>query len=118
MVISATAAGCILAGIGVGLFTREPLHPPPRKAGEEDTGGVTPPPDETIVACPLGRQLVTAIATVCCVSALYNCGSATFAAFFGPLSQDVCGLNVRQIGLAHTMLASVSFVTSTLFAAP
>jgi len=116
-VIGATAAGSIAAGVGVALCTREPTHAVRTKGASATDASPSPPPEEKLIACPLGRDLITAIATVCCVSSLYNCGSATFSAFFGPLAQDLCGVGVQQIGFAHTLLASVSFATSTLFAA-
>ena len=39
-------------------------------------------------ACPLGTQLVTAVATVCVVSALFNCAAGPFDAFFPSLSRS------------------------------
>ncbi|EOD08397.1 hypothetical protein EMIHUDRAFT_453119 [Emiliania huxleyi CCMP1516] len=69
-------------------------------------------PADGIVACPLGTRLVAAVATVCAVSALYNCGSATYAAFFGPLAQDLLGLGIGGIGRAYTALACLSFAVS------
>ena len=75
---------------------REAAPPPPPKLAAE----------EPLVACPLGRQLAAAIGTVCVVSSLYNCGTATFSAFFGPLVQDLAGVDVSGVGLSYTVLSS------------
>ena len=69
------------------------------------------------LACPLGTQLYAAVGTVCAISALYNCGSATFSAFLGPLAQERAGLSVRSVGTAYTLLSALSFAVSTTVAA-
>eukprot|EP00966_Prymnesium_polylepis_P146259 3378552-Prymnesium_polylepis.1 len=66
---------------------------------------------------PQGRQLVAAVASVCVMSALYNCGTSTFAAFFGPLAQLQSGLDVQGVGTAITLLYALSFIVSTTCAA-
>jgi len=87
------------------------------KPGEKPT---TPAPisnSDGFVACPLGSRLTTAVASVCVITALYNCGSATFNAVFAPLAQDLAGLDAGKIGLAYTLLASLSFAVSTTLSA-
>jgi len=71
-----------------------------------------------LIACPLGSNLVAAVVTVCFVSALYNCGSSTFAAFFAPLAHEVAGLDVQGVGFAYTCLSSISFLISVKVSAP
>jgi len=124
-VIGFTAASSLAAAATVSVFVREDLVPntaavapapsavaaaPPRKPSKV--------PEEELLACPLGRELATAIATVCVVSSLYNCGTATFSAFFGPLVKDLTGVGVRGIGLSYTLLSSLSFLVSISIAAP
>lgn len=121
-VIGATAAGSLAASALTALFMAEerepraarptPAAPPTTRAREK---GAEAPMENSdgFVACPLGSQLVTAVASVCVITALYNCGSATFNAVFAPLAQDLAGLDAGKIGLAYTLLASLSFTVST-----
>lgn len=67
--------------------------------------------------CPLGTRLVTAVATICVTSFLYNAGQSTFDSFFPLYASRNLGLEPRQIGAWLTALAAVSFtISSTGFA--
>ena len=67
--------------------------------------------------CPLGTRLVTAVATICVTSFLYNAGQSTFDSFFPLYASRTLGLEPRQIGAWLTALAAVSFtISSTGFA--
>lgn len=121
-VIGATAATSLFAALLTGLFMAEVEAPKgSAKGGANDgkaaakNGKAAAPLENTdgFVACPLGSQLWTAVASVCVITALYNCGSATFNAVFAPLAQDLAGLDAGKIGLAYTLLASLSFAVST-----
>jgi len=119
-VIGVAAAGSLAASLIIGFLASEPdsAPPPSAAAAASSADGVgkaregKAAPADGIVACPLGTRLVAAVATVCAVSALYNCGSATYAAFFGPLAQDLLGLGIGGIGRAYTALACLSFAVS------
>ena len=78
----------------------------------------SPAPGEALLACPLGQQLVTAVATVCVISALFNFGSAPFDAFFPSLVERLVGLDAGGIGKAKALLASLSLVVSATCSAP
>ena len=112
-VIGMTAAGSLAASALTAMFMAEVGDSKPEPARLAGKPASPPPPAPGFVACPLGSRLVTAVATVCMVSALYNCGTATFNAIFAPLAQDLAGLDAGTIGLAYTMLASLSFAVST-----
>lgn len=117
-VIGATAATSLFAALLTAAFMAEVEAPKALPKGDTSGKGAKPsaqPLENTdgFVACPLGSQLVTAVASVCVITALYNCGSATFNAVFAPLAQDLAGLDAGKIGLAYTLLASLSFAIST-----
>ena len=113
-VIGATAAGSFAAAALTAAFMAEVDAPPDDRPQRGDKSRETQPASsDGFVACPLGTQLVTAVASVCVITALYNCGSATFNAVFAPLAQDLAGLDAGKIGLAYTLLASLSFAIST-----
>lgn len=114
-VIGATAATSLVAALLTAVFMAEVQAPKALATGGTDGKGDKEPDQNTdgFVACPLGSQLVTAVASVCVITALYNCGSATFNAIFAPLAQDLAGLDAGKIGLAYTLLASLSFAIST-----
>ena len=140
-VIGVTAAGSLVASILVALFVSESKQnetistldsntrlgqrpatlrkpePQSTQPTQAQKGYLRPGDDYAIVSCPLGKDLVAAVTTVCCISSLYNCGSATFSAFFAPLAQDLAGLSVKSIGTAYTCLASISFIVSTCLSA-
>lgn len=125
-VIGATAAGSVIAAALTALLMAEvgptKAPPPPKgspKGGPSNGGkaGVGSPDADGFTACPLGSQLVTAVLSICVVSALYNCGSSTFNAIFAPLAQDLAGMDAGKIGLAYTLLASLSFSVSTTMSA-
>ena len=119
-VIGATAFGSITASALTTLFMADvnavgsPTAAATKQARSAPNGKALP---DGFVACPLGSQLVTAVVSICLVSALYNCGSATFNAIFAPLAQDLAGLDAGRIGLAYTLLASLSFGVSTMASA-
>lgn len=87
---------------------------PSSSAGDVETEtlkevrGVEP----ALLACPLGAELAAAIATICAMSGLFNCGQAAFDAFFPSLLQQRLGLDARHVGAAYTALASLSFCIS------
>ena len=111
-VISISGLYSLLAGVLVALIVTEntmggggPTAKP--KAKVESSSSVAkaappppPSPEPELIACPLGSQLVAAVATVCVVSALFNFGSAPFDAFFPSLVKDRVGLNEMGIGRA------------------
>ena len=68
--------------------------------------------EKTALACPLGKGLVAAVATICVTSFLYNAGQSTFDSFFPVFSTEVLGMGPRAIGTALTSLAAVSFIIS------
>lgn len=115
-VIGTAAAGSLIASFLIFSFVREEDAagaPATSKSGTAPSSDAANSPEAMLAACPLGRQLYAAVATVCVISALYNCGSATFSAFFGPLAQKHAGLRVQGIGTAYTALSAISFLVST-----
>ena len=112
-VIGATAVGSITASLLTALFMAEVKAVTKDSRPSKPTSASGRPLPDGFVACPLGSQLVTAVISICLISALYNCGSATFNAIFAPLAQDLAGLDAGKIGLAYTLLASLSFGVST-----
>ena len=67
---------------------------------------------EAAGACPLGTGLVTAVATICVVSFLYNAGQSTFDSFFPMYASGTLGMGPTRIGATLTSLAAVSFGVS------
>lgn len=67
---------------------------------------------DTIISCPLGTRLWTAVATVAGVSALYHVADSTFFAFFPSLLQNRLNFDTQGVGLTFTMFAVISFVMS------
>ena len=63
-------------------------------------------------ACPLGRRLYAAVATICVTSFLYNAGQSTFDSFFPVFCAQQRGMGPTQIGATLTALAAVSFSIS------
>lgn len=63
-------------------------------------------------ACPLGRRLYAAVATICVTSFLYNAGQSTFDSFFPVFCSQQRGMGPTQIGATLTALAAVSFSIS------
>jgi len=63
-------------------------------------------------ACPLGRRLYAAVATICVTSFLYNAGQSTFDSFFPVFCAQRCGMGPTRIGATLTALAAVSFSIS------
>jgi DHA1 family tetracycline resistance protein-like MFS transporter len=119
-VIGVTAATSLFASGLTAIFMDEMRSPRAslgevarQQAGPSKTSSAPPPSPDGFAACPLGSRLVTAVASVCVITALYNCGTATFNAVFAPLAQDLAGLDAGKIGLAYTVLASLSFAVST-----
>ena len=64
------------------------------------------------VACPLGRRLHAAVATICVTSFLYNAGQSTFDSFFPVFCAQQRGMGPARIGATLTALAAVSFSIS------
>jgi hypothetical protein len=62
-------------------------------AAAEDAGARE---EEAAFACPLGLELVAAVATICVVSFLYNAGQSTFDSFFPMYTSQVLGLGPRR----------------------
>ena len=95
-----------------------------RKPVGGKAAGVAPAPtadpaaDGDMIACPLGSQLVTAVATVCVISGLFNFGSAPFDSFFPSLLKALAGLDEGGIGKAKAALASLSLLVSATLSAP
>lgn len=119
-VVGATALGSFLASLLVTLLVGEPGKMPSSAASSADSVAPKPSPPKPASGSKAklqGRQLAAAIATVCIMSALYNCGTSTFAAFFGPLAQLQSGLDVQGVGTAITALHGLSFIVSTTCAA-
>ena len=129
-VISISGLYSLLAGVLVALIVTEntmggggPTTKPKAKA--ESSSAVAkaapppppPSPEPELIACPLGSQLVAAVATVCVVSALFNFGSAPFDAFFPSLVKDRVGLNEMGIGRAKAALATLSLLISATVSA-
>ena len=122
VVIGAAAAGSLLASVLIFSFVRDydtPDAPARATSTSEATQSAKAHASAKayLMACPLGAQLWAAVATVCVVSAFYNVGSSTFAAFFGPLAQLHAGLSIQGIGAAYTALSAISFLVSTTVAA-
>ena len=65
-------------------------------------------------ACPLGRRLYAAVATICVTSFLYNAGQSTFDSFFPVFCAQRQGMGPTQIGWMLTTLAAVSFSISAV----
>jgi DHA1 family tetracycline resistance protein-like MFS transporter len=65
--------------------------------------------------CPLGTGLVTAVATICVVSFLYNAGQSTFDSFFPIYAAGTLGMGPTKIGGTLTSLAAISFGVSAFF---
>ena len=83
---------------------RPPPPTPPRAPPARASGGGG--------ACPLGTGLVTAVATICVVSFLYNAGQSTFDSFFPMYASGTLGMGPTKIGATLTSLAAVSFGVS------
>lgn len=126
-VISTSGVGSLLAALLIFLCVEEvgaaakgaasTASAPAQGAAVPDTTAA-PVANEELIACPLGRQLVSAVATVCLVSALFNAGSAPFDAFFPSLMKNLAGFDEGGIGQAKAALASLSLVVSAGLAAP
>ena len=63
-------------------------------------------------ACPLGRRLYAAVATICVTSFLYNAGQSTFDSFFPVYAAGTLGMGPTKIGGTLTSLAAISFGVS------
>lgn len=68
--------------------------------------------NEDLQTCPLGTGLVTAVATICVVSFLYNAGQSTFDSFFPVFCSGTLHMGVTKIGATLTSLAAISFAMS------
>ena len=126
-VITTSGIYSLVAGLLVALCVSETPPTPAQtaegsssskpKRGSPPAPPAAQPQEDVLVACPLGNQLVAAVATVCVISALFNAGSAPFDAFFPSLVKDVAGLDEGGIGKAKAALATLSlFVSATLSA--
>ena len=120
-VIGTAAVGSLAASLLIFCFVRDEDAAEAVVATSVPSNKAAPAPavdpNAMISSCPLGVTLWSAVASVCVISALYNVGSSTFAAFFGPLAQLHAGLTVQGIGAAYTALSAVSFLVSTTIAA-
>jgi len=96
---------------------RDPQPAPEARDNTSDDEPVRMEPGAS-QSCPVGTSMPTAVVIICAVSALLNCGASTFDAFFPSLLKVRLGLNVRAIGAAYTMLASLSFLVSAAVSAP
>ena len=73
--------------------------------------------DPEALSCPLGREYLPAVATICLTSFLYNAGQSTFDSFFPLLLSKKLEMSPTQIGALLTTLSVISFtVSATLFA--
>ena len=124
-VISVSAVCSLLAAVLVVAFVSE-TPPKPLAAAPASLTTIapaSPPTDvmrggvEDLIACPLGAQLVAAVATVCVVSALFSCGSAPFDAFFPSLVKSLAGMNEIGIGQSKAALAALSLLVSATISA-
>lgn len=119
-VVAVSAAASLAAAALVAAFVRDvPSSSSTSSRRENESEGVVAlveKDDEHLVACPLGRDMWSGVASVCVVSFLFNVGDSTFHAFFSALLRDGAGLDARDIGLVHTALACVSFAVSTTLA--
>ena len=131
---SIAAAALVLAFMSAPEAMKAASEDGKQKAGtaklEGDTGerGGNEPPtvtkisppgvyDPDALSCPLGRNYLTAVATICTTSFLYNAGQSTFDSFFPLLLSKKLAMNPTQIGGLLTALSAVSFtVSATLFA--
>mmetsp|Transcript_4327 Transcript_4327/g.15862 ORF Transcript_4327/g.15862 Transcript_4327/m.15862 type:complete len:529 (-) Transcript_4327:100-1686(-) len=90
------------------------------EAGASATKPAKPAPgvyDPDALSCPLGREYLPAVATICFTSFLYNAGQSTFDSFFPLLLSKKLEMSPTQIGALLTTLSVVSFtVSATLFA--
>jgi DHA1 family tetracycline resistance protein-like MFS transporter len=115
-VMGVAAATSLTAALLVGAFVQE-LEPNKKKKKpktDEDSTSleIDEEVDEELVACPLGKEMWTGVASVCVVSFLFNVGDSTFHAFFSALLRQRAGLGAQDIGLLYTMLACISFTVS------
>lgn len=131
-VISTSGAYSLVAGTLVALCVQETPSSDARAgatgaaveaAGKQRRGAPPPEPsppsssEPELVACPLGSQLVTAVATVCVVSALFNCAASPFDSFFPSLIKDLAGIDEVGIGRVKAALASLSLLVSATVSA-
>jgi len=133
--ISVTGWASIAAAALVGVFMTSPADMRQSMAetveasrDEDSPGGVAtramtsakPAPgvyDPDALSCPLGRNYLPAVATICLTSFLYNAGQSTFDSFFPLLLSKKLAMAPTQIGALLTTLSIVSFtVSATLFA--
>ena len=125
IVILFSAMASLFAAMSVAIFVRNkesrytPASSPSFDKEYAESPAVDAKDDEKsavykteIIACPLGTNLWTGVASVACVSALYHAADSTFFAFFPSLLQNRLNFDTQAVGMAFTSFAVVSFTMS------